>query len=320
MSDNKTLKRQTQSDLTEIAPKTDQKLKMLNILGEKIKSLQQQITPIENQTKAYIDPQVVIEFIANDTNNSTELDSSEVSMATVDLDYVEGFPVVGGLPFWERLDCEPLDYYNLYKIYRNQKLTDNVRSFEKLIDQSQTELSIGYIHAISKIYHWQLRIKYYDAYQAYVKTQEKDKDIQHLEGKHKKAADKIFTICTDYLDNINATGQIGTLKPNELLGWLELAVKLDRISSGLPPDKPLTKEETNSLKTIINIDQSKTQNQTIALQARDSISKTQQELKAEHLSYLQEIVNVLGNVNSLPKEIAAEGDVINETYEEENNE
>jgi hypothetical protein len=279
-------------------------------LGNRTKQYQATLDLTSNGLPvAYIDPQVVVEQIAQ----GDEPTQSEITMATVDIDYLEGFPIVDGRPFWERLDCEPLDYYKLYKGYRDQKNTEtSQRSFDKL--EQQTNTPVSYLYAISKVYHWQIRVKAYDLFNRQLLEDEREKQIKIMEGSHIKTAEKIRTLCETYLDQLkNTPSLMVNFKPNMFQGLLELSLKMDRLSLGLPSNAPITKEEKESLKVVIN----QTTNNT---NTANQVNLTSE----EKVKYLQEIVDVLHQAKALPKTLEAQGDVMEATIieqgKEENNE
>ena len=281
----------------------DKKLAMMQLLGQRVANYQNNIERLDNNLPlAYIDPQVIVEHLTEE-----ELIQQEIDQATIAIDYLEGFPVVNGLPFWERLDCEPLDYYKLFKIYRNQKNTDSTRSFEKLIEQTTTK--IGYLYALSKIYHWQDRCKAFDLFNSFLIDKERSKAIKIMEGKHKKTAEKMWELCEKYLTELeDKPDKLLNFKPAEFKSLLVEARKLERLSLGLSGDRPPA-QPTTIEKTTINVD-SKTMvdNKTISIPSGDKIE------------YLQEIVDVLHKAKALPKTLEAQGDLREEIIIDEQGE
>ncbi len=277
----------------------DNKLRMLQMLGEKIQSYQQHIEKLDNGLPvAYIDPQVVVERLMEE-----ELTQQEITQATVTIDYLEGFPIVNGLPFWERLDCEPLDYYKLFKSYRNQKNTDSTRSFEKLIEQ--TAIKIGYLYAFSKIYHWQYRCLSYDLFNKFLIEEERIKAVKVMEGTHKKTAEKMWNICTTYLEELtNSPDKIKAFKPSEFKSLLIEARKLERLSLGLPGDRPPSAPNKTEVMNIKIDNKTQVDSKTINIPSN------------KRVEYLQEIVDVLHDAKALPKTLEAQGDVMEEVTEQ----
>jgi hypothetical protein len=247
--------------------KIDQRLSVLKRLGGIISGLQKGIQlTLNNLPLAYIDPQTILEEIASDPANSNVTDET-IALSTTPIDYLDGVPIVNGLPFWEKLDGEPLDYYRLFKTYRDYPIKDQNRSFEKL--EIDTNTPTSYLYALSKIYHWRPRTASFDQYQLILIEKERTRQIKIMSNNHIEAADKIFKIGMDYLEGIKDAGTISSFSPKEILGWQELAVKLKRLSLGLPADKP-QEEKRESEPIITNIEQ-----QTI------NVTNTQQNLNIE---------------------------------------
>jgi hypothetical protein len=230
----------------------DIKLKLLNNLGNTVSGLQKNIDVTSNNLPiAYIDPQIILEEIIDNSDANANISQELITLSTTFIDYLDGVPIVGGLPFWERLDCEPLDYYRLFKTYRDYKLIEPKRSFEKL--EADTNTPRPYLYALSKVYHWQQRALAFDIYKMDEIERERNRQVSIMENKHKKAAERIFEICTTYLEVMEETGLLAAYSPKEMQGWAELAIKLERLSLGLSPDKPITKEDTEKVKQIVNV-------------------------------------------------------------------
>jgi len=132
---------------------TESEEKILSLLGGHILSLQNK-QPLNNLGLpiSYIDPQAIAE-----TGMTGEFTEEELEKATVPLDYLEGYPLVEGLPFWERLEGEVLYFYRLFKIYRDMKKEEGSRSIVRVAEISEQKPSI--INALNKVYHWQARVK-----------------------------------------------------------------------------------------------------------------------------------------------------------------
>lgn len=156
--------------------------------------------------------------------------------AIVPISYLEGFPTVLGLPIWERLDGEPIPYYELFKSYRQLKETEGRRSLQEVARRANLEVRT--IHTLSRVFHWTLRTTSYDANRARELEVTKQRLEKDLEGRHSRTAKDIFQICESYLKDNREQ-----LTPKTALEWMELAVKLERLSIGLHPDKPSIRPE-----------------------------------------------------------------------------
>lgn len=272
----------------------DKQLGLLQDLGNWTATLQSeiQLTP-NNLPTAYVDPQVILEEMVSGRMIDGQLDPETKTNALIQIDYLDGIPIVNGLPFWERLDCEPLNYYRLFKTYRDTKLIETKRSFQKL--EKDTNTPIHYLYALNKIYCWQPRTLAFDIYQLNLIEKERNRQIDLMEGRHKKAAERIFEICTTYLEVMEESGLLGAVSPKELQGWADLAIKLERLSLGLPGDKPKDenvnqKQSQNQNKNVINVNIEKQQIQNVANQNNKNLKMIDSE---ENKKFLQEVANTL---------------------------
>ncbi len=253
---------------------------------------------------AYIDAQI----IASSGLIEGSLTSDFVSKAVIKINYEEGIPLVSGLPFWERLDGELIDYYTIFKEYRNQKDKGFLRSHKNIAEAYN--LPINFIYSLSKVYHWTLRINAYDLYKKRELEFLRNKQITDMEGKHTKAAKEVFESTLQlYQDLIGDKDKKWFITPKNIHQMLEFAVKLERLSLGISPDKPLNEEENGRINNVIqNYNLAKTDNKTMNV-----ITNPQD---------LEEIVKVLMETGALDsaikkergelEEIIIEGKEINE--------
>lgn len=189
--------------------------------------------------------------------------------STIPLTYGEGYPTTpDGLPFWERLDGEPTEYYHLFKTYRDMIYTQEMGTPSADITSPRSLTSLRSIYEVSKrtgterktlkiiakLYLWPLRAKAYDLYRRDQVNLMRERDIEVMSGKHKKAAETIFIQCFKYLKE-NAQ----ELNPKTALEWFKAAIELERLSLGLLPDKP---GSGDGVGTTININQNSQHNQT----------------------------------------------------------
>jgi hypothetical protein len=297
---------------------TEQRIKVLKTLGAIIKNLQETLPKVQIKNREmplfYIDPQIVLNNLTNIKGEETtaQIPDRVTSEATVPIDYLEDVPVANGLPFWERIDCEPIAYYKLFKIYRDQKNEGGThRSFENL--KKRTGIPESAIHALSSVYHWQPRIRAYDLFKENTVELEKQKIIKSMENDHIGAAKKIFTKCMDYLEDISENGWYdlkGNLQvsPKDMIGWFEASIKLERLSLGLPADKPLNDEEKGKITKVITNVKFQQDNKTI------NLNPPAKELNNK---YFQDMIDILNDANALPKNIVAIGDVQTELTKSE---
>lgn len=241
-------------------------------LGEMVQFFQSIIPMPGNSPEAYIDPAPLMPYLL-DTKTYDDIPPSAIEQAKVAIDTYEGMPTVDGIPIWERLEGEPIPYYKMFKQYRDMKyagvvismipqvkcesdtqVTDDStnqlgsgeaketeafkntkvvfsRSIAKLSEQ--TQMSGKQLSILSRIYHWQMRVKAYDTYKIAEKEQIKQRNIELLEGKHAKISNELLEEAADYLKK-----HTEQLSPKVAIDLITLAIKAGRISNGLYGDKP----------------------------------------------------------------------------------
>ena len=216
---------------------TEAEAKILQLLGDRVSSLQKN-QPLNHNglPSAYIDPQAIAE-----TGLTISPSTEVINKSMIALNYLEGYPVVHGLPFWEKLDGEILYFYRFFQCYRNMKEQTGSRSLNKVAELSNQDTSI--IHNLSNAYHWRSRVKAYDMYMEQQLEVIRQNNIKKMENKHFELADKLFDDIKEIM------GKVITLMKNspkdtaeyqaQLRSWFKFSVTLHRLSLGLKPDTPL---------------------------------------------------------------------------------
>lgn len=155
---------------------------------------------------------------------------------------------IEGVPIWDRLSGERVDFYNAFKLYRDSRyfmLDDGTYQVSnRTIAGLARELNIPAVTLtyISKIYHWSTRCKCYDSYMEQAIQRRRAQEVAMLQSDHTKIAKKLCDKAFAYLDK-----NFDKLQPKEALQALELGIKYGRISAGLLGDKPgsTTGSQTN---------------------------------------------------------------------------
>ena len=231
----------TEFDLLKVAIDPD----ILATLGENIYNLQITL-PMNNEglPLRYVDAQKMLESGVLEG----ELDIDIISGALVDIDYSEGYAIVAGMPFWERLEGEPIPYYDLFKIYLHQRDTQATRSFLNV--QDKTNVSITTVNHLAKAFHWRVRARAYDIYKHMELQNTKKKMIDDLESDHSKKAQTLIELAEDYWP----TEECETLmNPKTALEMFQAGIKLKRLSLGLHPDQPFVGGGREEGRNVINI-------------------------------------------------------------------
>ena len=290
---------------TEMPELSNDKIQVLENLGLVVKDLQ-----VKCDSNSYIDAQVILDYLTDVTKTDEDpnvVPQRVIEKAQIAIEDIDGIPAVNGLPLWERLDCESLDFYKLFKIYREQKTVGitkdegNVRyqrSFENL--KEITGFTRKALYAISKVYHWQMRVSLYDSYRENFIVKEKNRMISLMETKHQNAAETIFEKCVKYFTDIDED-KLKKLSPKDVLGWWNEATKLQRLSLGMPGDKiAIEKKGGGKTVSITNID-----NKTLNVNNAKPDNK-----------YLQELTDILSVAGALPKQLEAKADIIEAVSDE----
>ena len=160
------------------------------------------------------------------------VDSAEDLMDQTDLDlflpitFSEGIPIVGALPIWERLEGEPVDYFSLFKRYRDKTDAKVPRAIFKL--SAETGVDVRILETLRQVYNWSVRVQAYDGWLRLERQMAAEARQRELEGRHANAADQLFKASTEYLK-----AHQDELTPKLALQMLDMSVKLSRMALGL---------------------------------------------------------------------------------------
>lgn len=204
-----------------------------------------------------------------------------VEQATLDVEYVEGFPTVDGLPIWERLDGELIEYYKLFKEYREMKTTSGARSIAKL--SASSNVPGRALTQLAKVYHWQLRCRAFDHYEEYIRTVRRQLSIDKLETVHSKNADFLMEQAMTWLEK-----HPDQLNPKVAVQMIQLGMRAGRLALGLHPDRPGTGSEDGRGPTI-NIQQNNATDQGTI----NAPSINVQNATMDDMDHLQSVLHIL---------------------------
>lgn len=190
------------------------------------------------QIRAIVDPALIASELPY-TESLEDFTDDMKERSTMVVEYIDSTPTIQGMPVWDRLPGERVDFYNVFKLYRDSRyfLVDTGeyaivnRALAGLARQLQIPGAI--LSYISKLYSWKSRCLLYDQY---MESEMQKRRVQNeilLRNDHLAVAQKLCKKAWDYIDK-NFT----KLNPKEALQALELGIKYSRISVGLLPDKP----------------------------------------------------------------------------------
>jgi hypothetical protein len=181
-----------------------------------------------------IDPTIISECaMYADTTDDIPEEKYHSSLTAVDFE--DGIPVVNGVPLWERLDGERMEYYKIFKEYRDMKyMNENGIGARSMASLSETLNIPGrLISILARIYHWMTRVRCFDMYKEREIALRRRKVAEELENKHAKYSNDLLESAMKYLHDHPAA-----LNPKTALQMVEIGMKYGRISVGLQGDKP----------------------------------------------------------------------------------
>lgn len=216
-------------------------IRSMNVLGDKVKELQEDIpiTSFNGVTDTGA-PEWPIAYI-----DASLVNCGKAMESPVPIEYLEGYPAVGGIPLWERLENEPIELFKLFKTYRDMKMTNGgLRSIQQLSMLSNTSPAICL--CALKMFHWNLRCQGYDLYTNLLKQHMKSTLIDELQDEHRKEAKELRQTAITYLKDHK---ELMTAK--NAIELLKLSTELERLSVGLAPNK--VEGATSGASPAINI-------------------------------------------------------------------
>lgn len=248
----------------------------------------QPIDPMGRVT-ALVNPQAIL--ATGFTSSAEALIDSPPDGALLPVSYLEGLPTVEGLPIWEKLEGEKLEYYDVFKRYRNMRDAKTQRAVFKLA--LETGLEVRQLEMLRQIYHWNIRVQAYDEYLAKERAVNLELRRLEIEGKHAKTAEKLYKMSADYLGE-----HPELLTPKLAMQMLEMAIRLERISSGMSPDNKGTIGAYQDRPTvnITNNVGSSPQPQSQATLVTDD-----KEANKERLTQVLNIMNTVGLLKERPE-------------------
>lgn len=248
-----------------------------------------------------INPLAIAEHML-DCETTDDVPEHALNAAIMDIDIEEGIPVFEGLPIWERFDGELLEYYKLFKEYREMLYVSGSRAVSRLAGTHN--VAGKNLNALAKVYHWQLRCRAYDHFKNMEMARKRQFEVERLEKKHHRVADTLLETSLKYLED-----HPEQLNPKVAVQMLQLAMKAGRLSLGLNPDKPGTGDAAPS----INIHQTSGAGTAHESTTTVEIGSKGGSNDKPDMSYLQSIVHILDKSGALDK---AKHEIIDAEYSE----
>lgn len=152
---------------------------------------------------------------------------------------IDGYPTIQGIPLWERQEWERVDYYNLFKLYRDMRYAFYNDVDMLLVSRSLSvlakavQLSAGTVNYLAQVYSWGLRATMYDSWMAAMQQRRQAIKRNLMLDRHTKIAQALTAKAFEALKK-----QSDKMSPKEAIQLLELGLKYERISAGMSGDKP----------------------------------------------------------------------------------
>lgn len=135
------------------------------------------------------------------------------------------------LQLWERQQGEGARAFQAFVTYRD---IDVERTLEKV--RTKLGKSRTLIERWSRVWRWVLRVEAYDRLLDREKVKLKLKEQQEMLERHASIASAFQSQVVLRLNELVITGKVAELTPSEMAKWLEVSVKIERLSRGLPSE------------------------------------------------------------------------------------
>lgn len=193
---------------------------------------------IGGQIRAIVDPALIAQELPY-TESLEDFTDDMKERSTMEVDYIDSTPSIQGAPVWDRLPGERIDFYNVFKLYRDSRYFLVDTGEYAIVNRTlaglarQLKLPGVTLSYISKLYSWKPRCVLYDQYMEAEMQKRRVQNEILLRNDHLAMAQKLCAKAYDYLEK-----NFLKLSPKEVLQTLEMGIKYSRISTGLLPDRP----------------------------------------------------------------------------------
>lgn len=181
-----------------------------------------------------VDPTVIAEC-APYAQSTDDIPEEKYHSAMTQVDFEDGIPVVNGVPLWERLDGEKMEYYKIFKEYRDMKYLSDAATPTRSMATLAEQLNIPgrLINILARIYHWALRVRCFDIFKEREIALKRRKQAEELEIKHAKYSNEMLENSLKWINEHPAA-----MNAKTAVQMIEIGLKYGRISLGLQGDKP----------------------------------------------------------------------------------
>jgi len=147
---------------------------------------------------------------------------------------------------WERQPGETSKAYAAFCIYRDLGLERTLNNVRKKFAENGKRISVKFLGRWSSKYNWVARCEAYDDYLERKKREEKEAAILKMAERHAKLAMAFQQKIAQRLQEVDPL----ELSPSDMVKWLDVATKLERLSRGEPTE--IGKQEV-TLPTIVEV-------------------------------------------------------------------
>jgi hypothetical protein len=183
---------------------------------------------------------------------------------------------------WERQEWERIEYYNLFKLYRDMRYAFYNESDALLTTRSLNTLAKAVrvppkvVHYLATVYHWTLRVALYDVWMNALQVHRVAVKRSLMLDRHTKVSQSLISKAFACLSK-NAE----KMSPKDALEMLKLGLAYERISAGLLGDKPEVQGGQTTQGPLLSI-VNQTNNTTGPLQVNNALdSRPAQQLQED---------------------------------------
>ncbi len=124
---------------------------------------------------------------------------------------------------WERQDGETEKQFEAFVLYRDMGADRGIRKVAQKLDKQPS-----YISKIASRKFWVDRVTKYDRYLDEKRREEREAEIEKMNERHARIGKTLQSKGIERLQTID----VKTLTPSELLRYVELGVKIERMAMG----------------------------------------------------------------------------------------
>lgn len=270
-----------------------------------VQTLQQKMPKKDQLFTSIVDPSLLALSVPL-CETPDDITDAALKESTYQLEINADYALLDGKPVWERFEGERVDFYNVFKLYRDSKyqlLTTGeyvigTRSLANLA--TQLDIVPFTLNVLSKIYHWSLRCDYYDRFFEMELLRLKHKQVALMQNDQLHLAAELQDLAYSYLrDNIDS------LQPKEVIDLLDKTSKLARISVGLPGDKPLDSKTGHASPTLAIYNTTTNNTADNIMQINQSAVERQYQENLKDPNTLLDVLNVLQKSGAMQTAVKA---------------